>query len=75
MKLLINLCAHDGIVSHYAGVGTIVKRYIEVFDIILKEKNIDYEFNLFTPEYNHDSFGYSEHTKLNHSKMENFSSF
>ena len=42
MKLLINLCAHDGIVSHYAGVGTIVKRYIEVFDIILKEKNIDY---------------------------------
>lgn len=70
MKLLINLCAHDGIVSHYAGVGTIVKRYIEVFDIILKEKNIDYEFNLFTPEYNHDSFGYSEHTKLNHSKME-----
>lgn len=70
MKLLINLCAHDGIVSHYAGVGTIVKRYIEVFDIILKEKNIDYEFNLFTPEYNHDSFGYSKYTKLNHSKME-----
>lgn len=70
MKLLINLCAHDGIVSHYAGVGTIVKRYIEVFDIILKEKNIDYEFNLFTPEYNHDSFGYSGYTKLKHSKME-----
>lgn len=69
MKLLINLCAHDGIVSHYAGVGTIVKRYIEVFDIILKEKSIDYEFNLFTPEYNHDSFGYSEYTKLKHSKM------
>lgn len=70
MKLLINLCAHDGIVSHYAGVGTIVKRYIEVFNIILKEKNIDYEFNLFTPEYKYDSFGYSEYTKTKHIKME-----
>lgn len=70
MKLLINLCAHDGIVSHYAGVGTIVKRYIEVFDIILKEKNIDYEFNLFTPEYKYNSFGYSEYTKMKHSKMD-----
>ena len=36
MKLLINLCAHDGIISHYAGVGTIVRRYIEA---ILKMVN------------------------------------
>ena len=28
MKLLINLCAHDGIISHYAGVGMIVRIYI-----------------------------------------------
>lgn len=70
MKLLVNLCAHDGIVSHYAGVGTIVKRYIEVFDMLLKEKNIDYEFNLFTPEYNDNSFGFSEYTKTKHKKME-----
>ena len=28
MKLLINLCVHDGIISHYAGVGTIVRIYI-----------------------------------------------
>ena len=40
MKLLVNLCAHDGIISHYAGVGTIVRRYVEVIRKILSEKNI-----------------------------------
>ena len=40
MKLLINLCGHDGIISHYAGVGTIVKRYIEVIRKILDDKKL-----------------------------------
>lgn len=62
MKLLINLCAQDGIVSHNSGVGTIVKRYIELFDEILLSKKIDYHLNLFTPEYNKDGFGYSQDT-------------
>ena len=42
MKLLINLCGHDGIISHYAGVGTIVQRYIEVINYLLNNKNILY---------------------------------
>ncbi len=62
MKLLINLCAQDGIVSHNSGVGTIVKRYIELFDKIFSSKKIDYHLNLFTPEYNKDGFGYSQST-------------
>lgn len=64
MKLLINLCAHDGIMSHFAGVGTIVKRYIETIELLFNEKNIDYELNLITPKYNTDSFGYSRETLL-----------
>ena len=63
MKLLINLCAQDGIVSHNSGVGTMVKRYIYVFTKLLKGKNIDYKINLFTPEYNEGGFGYSSSTK------------
>lgn len=72
MKLLINLCAHDGIVSHYAGVGTIVKRYIEAFQYILNTKRIDYDFYLYTPEYNEDSFGYSESTYKMHKNLKIF---
>lgn len=62
MKLLINICAHDGIVSHYAGVGTIVKRYITVLTSLLERQQANYHINMFTPEYNTDSFGYSEET-------------
>ena len=56
MKLLINLCGHDGIISHYAGVGTIVKRYIEVIRKILDDKKIDYHLNLFTLEMKQKKF-------------------
>lgn len=63
MKLLINLCAHDGIVSHFAGVGTIVKRYIDTFSYILNDEKIEYTINLISPEYNEDGFGYSLETK------------
>ena len=69
MKLLINLCAHDGIVSHYTGVGTMVKRYIKTISKILKERNIEYELNLFTPEYVENSFGYSQQTKILHNTL------
>lgn len=70
MKLLINICAHDGIVSHYTGVGTIVKRYIEAFSNVLAKTKIEYTMNLFTPEYWKTSFGYSEATKKVHAVME-----
>lgn len=68
MKLLINLCAHDGIISYYTGVGTMVNRYIDSIIKILNDNNIDYDLNLFTPEYNTDSFGYN---KLLHEKHRN----
>lgn len=57
MRYLINLCSHDGIVSHYTGVGSIVQRYIQAIERL---SNDDITLNLFTPEYRTDSFGYSE---------------
>lgn len=72
MKLLINLCAHDGIISHYTGVGTIVDRYIQTFNYILsKMEDIEYKLNLITPEYNKDSFGYSNIYDKNHRQIKN----
>lgn len=71
MKLLINFCGHDGIISHYAGVGTIVKRYIEVINYLLNKKNIDYHINLFTLEFNKSSMGYNEKTWNEHNKLPN----
>src|SRR5574344_2189945 len=69
MKLLINLCAQDGIISHNSGVGTIVKRYIKLLDEIFSKNKIEYHINLFSPEYNEDGFGYSKETyeeNINH---------
>lgn len=71
MKLLINLCSHDGMISHYTGVGTMVKRNIIAMINYLKENNIDYQINLITPEYNQYSFGYSKKTKNDHIKLNN----
>ena len=73
MKLLVNLCAHDGIISHYAGVGTIVRRYVEVIRKILSEKNIDYHLNLFTLEFNEKSMGYNKELWDYHSSLDNTS--
>lgn len=73
MKLLINLCAHDGIISHYAGVGTIVRRYIEVITKILSEKHIDYHLNLFTLEFNENSMGYNKELYKYHNSLGNTS--
>lgn len=71
MKLLINLCAHDGIISHYAGIGTIVRRYVEVIRKILSEKNIDYHLNLFTLEFNEKSMGYNKELWDYHASLDN----
>lgn len=72
MKLLINLCAHDGIISHYTGVGTIVDRYIKTFNYILsKMEDVEYKLNLITPEYNKDSSGYSNIYEKNHRQIKN----
>ena len=73
MKLLINLCGHDGIISHYNGVGTMLQRYILTLHRILEELNIDYDLNLFTPVYNEDSFGYNGNVEKKHKKMKNTS--
>lgn len=70
MKLLINICAHDGIMSHFAGVGTIVKRYIEATHLLLEKKNVEYEIRLFTPLYNEDSFGYCDLTLTENKKRD-----
>jgi len=71
MKLLINLCAHDGIISHYNGVGTMCQRYIKTFTKVLEDLNINYDLNLFTPCYNKDSFGYNEFLEKEHLNLKN----
>lgn len=73
MKLLVNLCAHDGIISHYAGVGTIVRRYVEVIRKILSKKSIDYHLNLFTLEFNEMSMGYNKESWDYHASLDNTS--
>lgn len=71
MKLLINLCAHDGIISHYTGVGTMLHKYIVMLNRILSTSIIDYKVNLITPEYHFDSFGYSQQNMNLHSVLKN----
>lgn len=71
MKLLINICAQDGIISHNCGVGTMVKRYIDTFIKIFENNNINYHINLFTPEYRENGFGYSDVTKKYNENLEN----
>lgn len=73
MKLLVNICSHDGIISYYTGVGTMVKRNIKALIKYVNENNIDYHINLITPEYNQDSFGYSEKTHNEHATLMNTS--
>lgn len=75
MKLLVNLCAQDGIISHNSGVGTMVKRYIYALIKYFKDYRIDYFLNLFTPEYNADGFGFSNSTKTNNEQIENTNIF
>ena len=71
MKLLINLCGHDGIISHYNGVGTMCIKYIKTFTKVLNDLNIDYDLNLFTPLYNETSFGYNKIIEEKHLNLKN----
>ena len=71
MRLLINICSHDGIVSYYNGVGSMTIRYIESFVKVCKDLKIDYELNLFTPEYAKDSFGYNGDIHEKHLNIKN----
>lgn len=71
MKLLINICAQDGIISHNSGVGTMVSRYVDTFSKICKDNKISYQMNLLTPEYNEKGFGYSKFYKNNNENIDN----
>ena len=71
MKLLINICAHDGIISHYTGVGTMVNRYIFEAENYCKKNGFEFKINLITPQYNTDAFGYNKNTHASHATMEN----
>ena len=73
MRLLINICAQDGIISHNSGVGTMVSRYVDSFIKICKDNKISYQMNLITPEYNEGGFGYSEYRKDSNENMDNIS--
>lgn len=73
MKLLINICAQDGVVSHNSGVGTMVKRYIDSFIRFFKKNCIEYKINLISPEYHENGFGYSAITKEENENLANVS--
>lgn len=75
MKLLINICAHDGIISHYNGVGTMVQRYISSFIKNLDKNSIEYEINLFAPECNNNTFGYSASVSKKHKDLKKVTIF
>lgn len=59
MRYLVNLCGHDGIVSHYNGVGSMVGRYAEALKMYAQSSGHEFVLNLITPEYNENSFAYS----------------
>ena len=73
MKLLINICAQDGIISHNSGVGTMVKRYVSSIENYCDNNGVILKLNLFTPEYFSNSFGYSKETEEELLKMKNVS--
>lgn len=71
MKLLVNICAQDGIVSHNSGVGTMVKRYIYSIHKYAHKRKIDLVLNLFSPRYFSTSFGYDGATKCKNENLKN----
>lgn len=71
MKLLVNICAQDGIVSHNSGVGTMVKRYIYSVHKYAKKMKMNLTLNLFSPRYFSTSFGYDEITKCKNENLKN----
>ena len=71
MKLLVNMCAQDGIVSHNSGVGTMAKRYIYALMSLFEKNGVDYHINLFTPEYDRNAYGYSLTTEEENKALDN----
>lgn len=59
MKLLINLCAHDGVCSRYTGVGTMLLAYVDSIVQYVNLSKHDITLNLITPEYKKNSFGFN----------------
>lgn len=60
-KLGIIICAHDGISSIYAGVGTATDAYFETIDRIRRELGAEYEVRAWaiTPRFAESNIGFS----------------
>lgn len=56
------ICAHDGITSLYAGVGTAVNGYFRAIDNIVKELGSDYEVKVYgiAPKYAESNYGFNQ---------------
>lgn len=64
--------AHDGITSHYAGIGTYTKSYLDSFPKIiafLKKGGLLVDLYLVTPKYKKMFYGYNESVKQNNLKL------
>lgn len=65
-KIAVFYMAHDGITSHYAGIGTYTKSYLDNFPKIiglLKKGRLYIDLYLITPKYNKSFYGYNENIK------------
>lgn len=71
MKLLINICSYDGIASHYTGVGTIVKRFIDIISRMGINSELNFDMNLITVENNESSLGYNKKLEYYHKNLPN----
>ncbi|MFF3377808.1 glycosyltransferase family 4 protein [Streptomyces sp. NPDC002680] len=61
-KLGIVICAHDGISSMYAGVGTATDAYFESIDQIRSELDAEYEIRVWaiTPRFANSNIGFNQ---------------
>jgi hypothetical protein len=60
-KLDLIICAHDGITSLYAGVGTAVNGYFRAVENIVKELGSDYDVKVWgiAPKYAESNYGFN----------------
>lgn len=60
-KLDLIICAHDGITSLYAGVGTAVNGYFRAIENIVKELQSSYEVKVWgiAPKYTESNYGFN----------------
>jgi len=71
-RLAIYYLAHDGITSHYAGIGTYTKSYTDNFPQIIEllEKNqVETTLYLLTPKYKKTFYGYNHKIENNNLKL------